>query len=73
MYKEGLAKKPHDEGIPKNPEMPKEIKLTLKSSKKFDKFMKLSPSMRKMYFRRFLKAKRPETKAKFIKKLLSGI
>ena len=29
MYKEGLAKKPHDEGIPKNPNMPQELKLAL--------------------------------------------
>ena len=26
MYKEGLAKKPHDEGIPKNPRVPKYLK-----------------------------------------------
>ena len=72
-YKEGLAKKPHDEGIPKNPEMPNEIKLALIKSNKFDSFMKLSPSKRKMYFRMFLKIKRAETQEKFIKNLLVGI
>ena len=73
MYKEGLQKKPHDAGIPKNPKMPREIKKSLEKNKMLDKFMKLSPSVRRMNFRAFLKAKRPETKANFIKKMISNI
>lgn len=69
MYKEGLAKKPHDFGIPENPRMPKEMKILLEKNKKLDKFLKLSPSKKKMYFRMFLKAQRPETKASLVRKL----
>lgn len=73
MYKEGLAKKPHDEGIPRNPRMSKEMKQALKKSKKLDKFMRLAPSARRMYLRMFLRVKRPETKAKFIKNLILNL
>lgn len=73
MYKEGLEKKPHDAGIPKNPKMPLEIKQALKKEKKLDKFENLAPSTKKMLFRSFLKAKRPETKLKFIKNLIQNI
>jgi len=73
MYKEGLQKKPHDAGIPKNPQMPKDMKDALEKSKKLDKFMKLSNSSRRVYFRMFLRIKRPETKIKFIKNLISSI
>jgi uncharacterized protein YdeI (YjbR/CyaY-like superfamily) len=71
MYKKGLQKKPHDEGIPKNPEMPEEIKKALEKTKKFDKFMRLSNSTRRTYFRMFLRLKRPETKTKFIEKIIT--
>jgi uncharacterized protein YdeI (YjbR/CyaY-like superfamily) len=73
MYREGLQKKPHDADLPKNPRMPKEMKKALKENKIFDKFMKLSPSVKKMYFRMFLRSKRPETKTKFIKQLVSNL
>jgi len=69
IYKEGLLKKPHDAGIPKNPKMPKEMKKLLMENKKLDGFMELSPSVKKSYFRRFLRIKRVETKESFIKKL----
>ena len=70
MYKEGLAKKPHDFGIPENPRMPREMKILLEKYNILKKFRELSPSVRKMNYRGFLKAKRPETKIKFIKKLI---
>lgn len=73
MYKEGLQKKPHDADLPKNPKMPEELKKELEKTKKSDKFMKLAPSVRKTYFRMFLRTKRPETKNKFIKKLISSL
>jgi len=73
MYKEGLRKKPHDEGIPKNPEMPREMKVLLEKYKILKKFRELSHSAKKMYYRGFLRTKMPETKTKFIKKLISAI
>jgi uncharacterized protein YdeI (YjbR/CyaY-like superfamily) len=73
MYKEGLLKKPHDLGIPKNPDMPEDLKKALNKSKKFDKFMKIAPSARRMYFRMLIRLKRKETKAKFIKKLIKNV
>ena len=73
MYKEGLKKRPHDADIPINPNMPEEIKKALKKTNKLKQFMELAPSARKMYFRMFLRAKRPETKAKFIKNLISTL
>jgi len=69
MYKEGLAKKPHDFGIPENPRMPKDMKILLIKSKKLEQFIKLSPSRKKMHYRGFLKAQRPETKANVVRKL----
>jgi len=73
MYYEGLAKKPHDLGIPRNPRMPKEMKKSLIKIDKLDKFLKLAPSVKRMYFRMYLRAKRPETKEKFVKKLIENL
>jgi len=73
MYKEGLAKKPHDYGIPENPKMPKEMKSELNKAGKLESFMKLAPSRKKMFFRQFLKVKRPQTRLKFIRKLVEGL
>jgi uncharacterized protein YdeI (YjbR/CyaY-like superfamily) len=73
MYKEGLQKTAHDEGIPKNPRMPREMKILLEKYKILKKFRELSPSARKMYFRIFLRIKTQETKIKFIKKIISEI
>ena len=33
MYREGLAKKPHDFGIPENPRMPSEMKILLEKKR----------------------------------------
>ncbi|MBP7708229.1 YdeI/OmpD-associated family protein [Candidatus Pacearchaeota archaeon] len=74
MYKEGLLKKPHDADIPKNPEMPIELKKELVKNKiAKEKFEKLAPSIKRMYFRMILKGKRPETKEKTIKKLIDSL
>ena len=65
MYKEGLAKKPHDHGIPKNPSMPEILKKRLDRSKKAkDTFNDFSPSMKRMYYRWILRAKHDDTKKK---------
>jgi uncharacterized protein YdeI (YjbR/CyaY-like superfamily) len=71
MYKEGLAKKPHDYGIPKNPNMPTDLKIALEKNKRVkESFNKLSPSMKRMYYRMILKAALPETKKKRISEII---
>jgi uncharacterized protein YdeI (YjbR/CyaY-like superfamily) len=68
MYKEGLQKKAHDYGIPKNPDMPLNLKKELeKNSKAKEFFNKLAPSTKKMYYRWILHAKMEETRLKRIR------
>lgn len=69
FYKEGLKKKPHDHGIPENPEIPNEMErlLGLKKNKLAkDNFGKLTPSVRRTFLRWIFRAKRSETKLKRI-------
>ena len=74
FFKEGLAKPTLDFGIPKNPDMPLELKKTLAKNKKAQMaFEKLSPSVKKMHYRMLLRAKRPETKLKRIKDILASL
>ena len=52
FYKEGLKKPTHDFGIPKNPEMPVELKNALDKEKKAkENFEKFPPSTKKMFYR----------------------
>jgi uncharacterized protein YdeI (YjbR/CyaY-like superfamily) len=68
FYKEGLKKPTHDFGIPKNPDMPVELKQALDKDKKAkDNFENFSASVKKMFYRWILKGKRDETRAKRIK------
>ena len=57
-----LLKKPtHDHGIPKNPEIPEELKKALEKNKKAKlNFEKYSNSTKKMTYRWILRAKRKE-------------
>lgn len=74
FYEEGKKKKPHDFGIPKNPEIPEELKNIFEKDKKIkEKFDKISPSQRKVYLKWILRAKLPETKNKRIKNLIENI
>ncbi|MCF7872465.1 YdeI/OmpD-associated family protein [Candidatus Woesearchaeota archaeon] len=74
MYKEGLKKKPHDYGIPKNPEMPSELKKALEKNKRArEKYEKLAPSTKKLHYRMILRAKRPETKEKRVKEIMAAM
>jgi len=74
FYNEGRQKPTHDHGIPKNPEMPEQLKnALLKNKQKKAKFEKLAPSTKKMIYRQFLTAKRPETKIKRIKEILGKL
>jgi uncharacterized protein YdeI (YjbR/CyaY-like superfamily) len=71
MYEEGLAKKPHDDGIPANPDMPLNLKKELKNNSKAKVFFdKLSPSIKKMHYRRILHAKLEETQLKRIREII---
>ena len=68
FYKEGLKKPTHDFGIPKNPDMPVELKIALDKEKKAkENFEKFPPSTKKMFYRWILSGKREETRAKRIK------
>lgn len=73
MYKEGLAKGAYDKDLPKNPEVPNDLKERLNENKLTEKFEKLSSSARKMHLRHIIRAKLSETREKrisdFIKKL----
>jgi len=72
FYKEGLKKPTHDHGIPKNPDMPQELKKALeKNNKAMENFSKFSPSVKRTFYRWILRAKMPETKDKRIKQIIS--
>jgi len=68
FYKEGLSKPRHDAGIPKNPDVPTELKLALDKDKKAGKiFNKFSPSIKRMFYRWILSGKLEKTRTKRIK------
>jgi uncharacterized protein YdeI (YjbR/CyaY-like superfamily) len=68
FYKEGLKKPTHDFGIPKNPDMPAELKIALSKNKiAKDNFENFSAFVKKMIYRWILRAKRDETRIKRIK------
>ncbi len=70
-YKLGLKKKPIDHGLPKHPDTPVDLKKALAKNKKAEEnFNKFSPSARKPYIYRILRAKRPETREKRIKEVV---
>lgn len=73
LYELGLSRPTHDHGIPKNPEMPPEIKKALSKDSVAKKgFEKMSPSMRRSIYRWFLSAKQAETKIKRVKHIIEN-
>ena len=75
FYKLGLAKPVHDDGIPKNPSMPKELKEELakkKNAKAKAAFEAFPPSTKKMLYRWILSGKQESTRAKRIQKFIQG-
>tara|TARA_Y100000034_G_scaffold69742_1_gene84165 strand:- start:1322 stop:1933 length:612 start_codon:yes stop_codon:yes gene_type:complete len=73
FYKLGLKILPHDHNIPKNPEMPEELKITLDKNKKAKEiFNKYPPSKKKMLYKWSIHAKLPETKTKRINRIIQG-
>lgn len=68
FYLEGKKKKAFDHHIPRNPDMPKMLRLELEKDKKaLDNFNNFTPSYKRMYFRWILHAKLPITQMKRIK------
>ncbi|MBU0459959.1 MAG: YdeI/OmpD-associated family protein [Nanoarchaeota archaeon] len=73
FYKEGLKRPTHDSGIPKNPDMPVELKKALDKDKKAkDNFENFSASTKKMAYRWILRGKREETRNKRIKLIVEN-
>jgi uncharacterized protein YdeI (YjbR/CyaY-like superfamily) len=71
FYKLGLKKKPHDFGIPKNPDVPSEMKDVFNKNKKAkEAFENLAPSTKKNYLRWIVRAKLPETRIKRINSVI---
>ena len=68
FFKEGLKKPTHDADIPKNPNMPKELREGLdKNIKAKREFNKFPPSSKKTHYRWILRGKLEKTRAKRIK------
>lgn len=68
-YKEGLQRPVHDEGIPKNPDMPIDVK-NFADAKSLKAIEALPHSLKRMMYRMILRAKLPETKKKRVKMLI---
>ncbi len=73
-YKEGFARKPHDEGIPKNPRVPKHLREEIeKESRTKENFRKIPPSYKRTLLRWLLRAKLEETKKKRVKIIVQSL
>jgi uncharacterized protein YdeI (YjbR/CyaY-like superfamily) len=72
MFKQGEKYPVHDHGIPKNPDMPEELRRELKAKGLLDKFNDLAPSCNRMYYRWILSGKRAETREKRVKATVSA-
>lgn len=73
FFKLGLARPTHDHGIPKNPDMPDDLKKALLKNKTAQKnFESFSPSVKRTYYRWLLSAKLAETKKKRIEKIINN-
>ena len=65
FYREGLSRPTHDHGIPKNPDMPLELEISLnKNMVARENFSNFSPSVKRTFYRWILRGKRKETKMK---------
>jgi uncharacterized protein YdeI (YjbR/CyaY-like superfamily) len=64
MYLEGKQKPTIDHNLPKNPDTPEDLKKAL--GKHLSAFEKYAPSSRRLFIYQVMKAKRPETKEKWI-------
>jgi uncharacterized protein YdeI (YjbR/CyaY-like superfamily) len=73
-YREGLARKPHDEGIPRNPRVPKYLREEIeKESAAKKNFKKIPQSYKRTLLRWLLRAKLVETKKKRVKIIIQSL
>jgi uncharacterized protein YdeI (YjbR/CyaY-like superfamily) len=73
MYEEGLVKKPHDEGIARNPRVPEYLKNELKKESIEENFRKIAPSYRRTLLRWLVRAKLEETRKKRLRIILKSL
>ena len=72
-YTLGKARPTHDHGIPKNPDMPAELKSALAKNKKAQiKFGLFAPSTKRTLYRYLLRAKQPATLQKRVKMIVAS-
>lgn len=71
--KQGLKKRPHDYGIPANPSMPEELKQELVKISLLKEFDSFAPSVKRMLYRRILRAKTSSTKARRIQEVIKKL
>ncbi len=73
FYKMGKAKPTHDHGIPKNPDMPIELKRALAKDPAAKKtFEKVAPSMKRALYRFILRGVQQATRDKRVKKIVDN-
>lgn len=73
-YELGRAKPTHDTGIPKNPNLPEELKAALKKDKEAEeRFAALPPSTKRMLYRWLLSGKRRETRDRRIVRIIDEV
>ena len=73
FYELGKAKPTHDHGIPKNPDMPLELKQALAKNAKARKIIEAySPSTKRMLYRWVLRGKQQATREKRVKQIVAS-
>ena len=73
FYNAGRKKPTHDHGIPKNPDMPVELKKALAKDAKAKKHVEaLPPSMKRMLYRWILRGKQSATREKRVKSIIAS-
>ena len=73
FYTMGKARPTHDHGIPKNPDMPAELKAALaKNAKAKVAIEAYSPSIKRALFRSILRGKQAATREKSVKKIIAA-
>lgn len=74
FYKLGKAKPTHDHGIPKNPDMPLELKKALARDKTAEKqFKTFPPSAKRSFYRWILRGKQDATRAKRVGQVVAQV
>ncbi len=72
-YALGKAKPTHDHWIPKNPDMPLELKAALAKNAKAKQIVEAyAPSIKRAIFRTILRGKQPATREKTVKKIIAS-